>query len=481
MRNAIRAIAVLAAVLIAPLAVAAQDARAGLEAAARAMGADGLKSIQYTGHGANFAVGQSQTPGGPWPRFNAKSYTRAVNYETAALRDEVVRTQAEQPPRGGGVQPVRGEQRQVLALSGDHAWNVVGDAAIATPIALAERQLQLWSTPHGVIKAALANNASLQGRMLAFAVPGRFALKAFLDAGNLLERVEATLPNPVLGDMVVEVSYADYRDVGGVKFPMRIRHRAGGFPTLDLEVTDVRPNAPVDQPVPESVRQTTDPYLRVATQMVADGVWYVTGGTHHSVVIEMRDHLVVVEAPLNDERALAVLAEVKSLAPSKPIRYVVNSHHHFDHAGGLRAFATENLAIITHEANRAFLERALAAPATVRPDRLAQVGRKATVEGVRDRLVLSDGVRQVELHHIADNLHADGLLLVYLPRERLLIQADTFTPLPPNTPPAMPPSPFTVNLADNIARLGLAVDTLLPLHGRLVPVAELYRAIGRTP
>ena len=466
-------------VLLSPLAGYSQDGRVTLADVATAMGATTLKSIQYTGSGVNFAVGQSVAPGMPWPRFNVKSYTRSVDYETSSLRDELVRTQAEDPPRGGGLQPVRGEQRQIFVVSGDHAWNVAAETATPAPIALAERQLQLWSTPHGVIKAAIAHNGAIQGRTIAFALPGRFIVKATVDDRNLVEKVEALLSHPVLGDMPVEVSYSDYRDVGGVKFPMRIRQAAGGFPALDLTVSDVAPNLAVDVQVPDAIRQATSPYARVTTQMVADGVYYLTGDTHHSVAIEMKDHLIVVEGPLNDERALAVIAEARRLAPNKPIRYVVNSHHHFDHSGGLRAFAAEGATVITHEANRAFFERVLSAPATLAPDHLAKSGRKGTVEGVRDRRVLTDGARTVELHHIAGNLHHDGLLMVYLPKEKLLIEADAYTPPPPNTPPPTPASPFSVNLADNITRLGLAVDRLLPLHGRIVPLAELHKAIGR--
>src|SRR5262245_29761117 len=133
--------------------------RAALEDVGETLGTPGLKSIQYQGSGANFAVGQSATPGEAWPRFNVVRYTRVVDYETASIRDEVLRTQAQDPPRGGGLQPIRGEQRQVLVASGDVAWNVVGDAAVPAPIALAERQLQLWTTPHGVVKAAIERNA----------------------------------------------------------------------------------------------------------------------------------------------------------------------------------------------------------------------------------------------------------------------------------------------------------------------------------
>ncbi len=477
MRKILRSM-IIALVVLAPLTVYAQDGRALLDEAALAMGAANLKSIEYTAAGVIFNVGQSAAPGGPWPRFDLKSYTRSVNYETASHREDLVRARTDSVPRGGGI-PAMGEARLVLVASGDHAWNLAGSTATAVPMSLIDRQLQLWTTPHGVIKAAMANNAVVQGRTITFIVPGRFKARAWLGDTNLVDKVEAVFSNPVVGDMPFEVSYSDYQDFGGVKFPTRIRQTIGWFPALDLTVTEVRPNAQVDIQVPDNVRQTTNPYARVSSHLVTAGVWYVTGGTHHSVAIEMKDHMIVVEGPLNDERAAAVIDEVKRLVPNKPIRYVVNSHHHFDHAGGIRAFVAEGATLVTHEANRSFFEWALAAPATVTPDRLAREARKATVEGVRDKRVLTDGMRTVEIMHIAGNLHADGMLMVYLPREKLLSQADAYSPLAPNVAPPAAANPNTVNLADNIARLGLAVDRLLPLHGRIVPLSELHKTIGR--
>ena len=108
-----------------------QEAKAVLDGVAKAMG--DVKSLQYTGSGSIFAVGQNPSPGTPWPRFNAKSYTRTINYDTVSMRDEIVRTQAEQPPRGGGGQPVMGEQRQNLVVSGTHAWNQIGETTSPAP------------------------------------------------------------------------------------------------------------------------------------------------------------------------------------------------------------------------------------------------------------------------------------------------------------------------------------------------------------
>jgi glyoxylase-like metal-dependent hydrolase (beta-lactamase superfamily II) len=470
--------ALLTAVLsLLPFAAEAQDAKATLEAAAKALG--DARSLEIQGSGVVFQVGQSYTPDQPWPQFNVRTFNRAVNYETASLRDDLMRTRALEPPKGGGPY-VRGEHRQVFVVSGDYAWNVMGENAVAAPIALSDRQFQFWSTPHGIIKAAMANPAGVQGRTIAFGIPGRFRGTASLDAANLVERVEATLSNPVLGDMAIQVSYADYRDFGGVKFPTKIRQIYGGFPAFELTITEVRANGPADIKVPDNVRLAGNPYTRVQSAKAADGVWYVTGGSHHSVVIEMHDHLIVAEGPLNDDRALAVIAEARKLVPGKPIKYLIVSHHHFDHAGGVRAFAGEGVTIIAQDASRAFFEKVVASPATVGPDHLARSGRKATVEGVKDRRVLTDGTRNVEVRHIVDIQHADDMLMVYLPKEKFLIQADACTPPAPNVAPMSPPSPFTVTLYENITKQGLAVDQVLPLHGRMVPLSELQKAAGHS-
>jgi glyoxylase-like metal-dependent hydrolase (beta-lactamase superfamily II) len=460
-----------------------QEPKAVLDGVAKAMG--DVKSLQYAGSGANFAFGQNAAPGTPWPRFNVKSYTRSVNYDTPAMRDELVRTQGEQPVRGGGGQPMVGEQRQNQMVSGTHAWTQTGENPPAPALAaVADRQYQLWITPHGVIKAAMKHNATVQAQTeggkkmttIAFAVPGQFKVKALVNERNLVEKVDSWNTNPVLGDMLTETTYADYKDWGGVQFPTKITQKQGGFPTLELTVSEVKPNAPVDIPVPDNVRQAS---VKVETDKVADGVWYLTGGTHHSVLVEMNDHLVVIEGPQDDARATAVIAEVKKTVPNKPIKYVVNSHHHFDHTGGLGAFIAEGATIITHDVNKAFFEQSFAAPRTVQPDKLAQSGKKATVEGMKDKRVLSDGTRTVELYLIQGTVHDDGIIMAYLPKEKLLVEADVYTPAAPNAAPPAQPNPLHVNLYDNVERLKLAVDQILPLHGRKVPLAELQKWIGK--
>jgi glyoxylase-like metal-dependent hydrolase (beta-lactamase superfamily II) len=287
----------------------------------------------------------------------------------------------------------------------------------------------------------------------------------------MVEKVETWVDNPVLGDMLVEASYTDYKDFSGVKFPAKIVQRQGGFPVFDLTITDVKPNAAanIDAPPPA-------PPVTVQTEKIADGVWYLTGGSHHSVVVEFADHIAVVEGPQTEERASAVIAEAKKLVPSKPIRYVVNTHHHWDHSGGLRAFVAEGATIVTHELNKPYYEKNFALPHSLNPDRLEQNKTAAKFETMTDKKVLTDGKRTMELHHIQGNGHNDGIILAYLPAERIVVEADVFTP--PADAKAAPPnprSPYTVNLAENLDRLKLNYQTILPLHGRVTNRTELAR------
>jgi glyoxylase-like metal-dependent hydrolase (beta-lactamase superfamily II) len=473
----------LAALTFIPGQAFAADAAGVLNRASAAMGAGDLKSIRYAGDGIGFTFGHAFKSGMPWPKINIHSEIRTINYETGSMRDEIVLSRAE--PKGGGSYPIVAQQRNDQFVSGEYAWNQGTSGPAPGPRYVGDRVHQLWITPHGVLKAAIRNHATVEwrtqgGKSLAavsFTEPGKFAATVYINDDYLVERVESRLPDPVLGETVAVTSYSNYRDFGGVKFPMNIKQSQGGFPVLDLVVKEVQPNAPADIQLTDAVRNAAE---RVTTEKVADGVWFVAGGSHNSVAIEMKDHMLLVETPLGDGRSTPVIERVKQLAPGKPIRYVINSHNHFDHSGGLRTAVAEGLTIITQAENKPYFERAFAVANKLSPDRLAKSGKKPNFKTLNDKLVLSDGARSIEIHRITNGNHIDTFLMVYLPKEKLLIEADAFTPGPPNSPPPAQPNPNDVNLIENIERLKLAVDRILPLHGRVVPAAELYAAAKAT-
>src|SRR5712671_4532088 len=251
--------------------------RTGLAAAAEAMGAASLNSIEFTGSGNVFSFGQAFEPGERWPRFIQRTYSAAINYQTPAMRLVQVRSQGEHPPRGGGAQAVGADQRTVSAVSGKFAWQEAGNQAAPNPGAVDDRLRQLWATPHGVIKAAMANSARVEGNAATFTLDGR-EFKATLSAQSLVEKVSYLSTNEVVGDYPIEIVYSDYADFGGIKFPRHIVQTEDGHPTLDIVVSDVKPGVAVALDVPANVQQAPPPPAapRIAVEKLADGVWYLT-------------------------------------------------------------------------------------------------------------------------------------------------------------------------------------------------------------
>jgi glyoxylase-like metal-dependent hydrolase (beta-lactamase superfamily II) len=281
--------------------------------------------------------------------------------------------------------------------------------------------------------------------------------------------------------MVIEATYRDYEPVRGTQilFPRHITQTQGGHTSLELRLSSVEPNAKADFTPPPSVVDVTSPPVRVEIERVADGVLWLTGGSHHSVAIEMRDHIIVVEAPLNEPRSEVLLTALKQTIPQKPIRFVINTHPHFDHAGGLRTFAAEGATVVTHEINRPFFEAAWSRPRQLGPDRLSQANGKAAFQSFTDKHVLTDGSRVVEIHRIKDSPHHDGFAMVYLPADKVLIEADAWTPAAESAS-APTSNPTATNLYDNVRRLKLDVGRIVPLHGpRVATFEDFTRAIGR--
>lgn len=452
------------------------DVQSVLSEVSKALGADDLKSIEYSGSGFDFALGQAPNVKSPWPKFNDKVYTRTVSFDPWASRLERTRTQFENPPRGGGGQPIAGEQKQtqVVASGTPAAATLSADLAVTLPQAFIKAAAEAKDTS---VKAV--SKGGKKYTAIEFTGANNATVRGWINSQNLVDAVETTIDNAVLGDIAYEVAFTEYRDFNGVKFPSHILQKQGGYPVLELTVTEVKANVVGDfQPAAAQPPQSV-----VASEQLGEGVYLITGG-YAAVAIDFKDGITIIEGGQNDQRSEAVIAEVKRLIPGKPIKQLVNTHSHFDHLGGVRAYVAEGATIVTHESNQAYYRRIWANPHTLAPDRLAKNPRSPKIKPVGDKLILSDGEHEVELHHLKNFGHHDGTLVAYLPREKILVEADAFNP--PAAPLTQAPAvinPNNQSLLANIERLKLDVQRIVPIHlpadNRKITLAELLTAVGK--
>src|SRR5712692_7904840 len=296
----------------------AQNARALLQAADNAVGASKVNSIQYTGTGRISYLGQNFTTADDLPRVDLKSYSQTIDYGSKSAKEEMVRVQGNNPPRGGGAGfPITGEQSSTTLVSGNYAWNLNAQGQPQAQNDQAEvRQFMIWVTPHGFINAALADpNAAVTDRefigadrtlhVVGFTTMGKYRATGEFNAQNMLERVVTWIPNPVMGDMQVEIRYTNWKDVGnGIKAPFHIHMHQGDHPLvrgmnyMDAQASDVKANVQnASLTVPDAVRTAAAPRVNIQTTKLADGVWLIAGGSHNSLAVEFKDFASIIEAP----------------------------------------------------------------------------------------------------------------------------------------------------------------------------------------
>jgi len=471
---------VFAAVLLSAPAEA-QTGRELVERVAVAMGGvkrvNSVNTITLRGTGENYNLGQNRTPDSDLPVFAVTKYVRVMDFANFRWRQDQTRE-----PRFITANTTPQRQRTGFDVV---AYDITSDTSMrrlgVRPTI--DRRAELIMHPIGFIQAALKPGARIE-ELAARSGVRRVRLDAdgerytmSVDTHSMLPlQVERTVPNGTLGDVTLVSEFPKWYSASNVRVPIQIIQKIDGrWPVSKLDFDGVKVGGDIgDISIPESIRN--DPLVPVRINVTADsiapGVWYIAGGSHHSVAIEMKDYVILVEAPQNDDRVLPVIAKARSLRPDKPVRFLVNTHHHFDHSGGVRAAIAEGLTVVTHIANKPFFEALARRRFTIQPDQLSKSPRAAIIEGVDGKRTLTDGARVVDLYEVRGSAHSGSILMIHLPAEKLLIEADLYTP------PAVPtPMPFASNLLENIESRNLEVDRIVPIHGRVVPMSDLRAAV----
>jgi glyoxylase-like metal-dependent hydrolase (beta-lactamase superfamily II) len=509
------------ATLVLVWSLAAQSpAQKAIEDSLKAMGLTEVKTLTIWGEGGDGAVGQQRNQNGDyWRWYNNADFERGFDFDAKAFRTKRVRWEGATPPGGGNgtttPAPIQ-NQNQITQINN---FNAEVEAAM---------------TPIGFLKMAMSHETKLtskleggkQWKVLSWEMTGGqgkatypTTLSGYIDAAGLVQKVEVLISHDFLGDISWNAQFTGWKDYGGVKFPSKIVQRQWTPKIFELSVSNVRVNDPVNltpaaaaagkgapggagaakggAPAPGgagaakggpggpgAAKGPAAPAGPLSEDL-GGGFWLVTGG-YATIVADFKDYAMLVELGSNDERTEQVLAEAKRLVPNKPIRYVINTHFHFDHTGGLRAAVAEGITIVTHQSNKGLYEKVMANPHKLIPDKLEMTKPRpvAKVQYIGDKNVFTDGTHTIETYHLEGSTHNDGMLIVWLPQQKILFNGDEFNVN--NVEPTAPvdnPNGYQVNLLAQIERLKLDVQRHIPVHlpagNRKVSAQELRFMAGR--
>ena len=445
------------------------DATAALTAASTAMKADGVNSIMLSGTAWNARNGFMQMPSAspPWTlRDEMKNYVQTVDPTRPAFR--------------ATADTFASDIFFHEPMAGMYSLNANGDSGWA-------QQMEIWLTPWGFLRGAAANAAegvsqTVNGTRYSVVTwkspvtsPGgpAYTLTGYINSDNLVERVETRVEHPLAGDLLVANVYSDYQDLGGVMVPTTIEQQRAGGALFGVHVANAVAN-------PENVAELVTPPPPAggggarggrggggrgsaggqaqSSEQLGPGV-YLIKTPYQSLAVEFQDYVAVFEGGASAAVGQQVIDQVKGLFPGKEIRYVINSHPHSDHAGGLVPFIREGITVLTHENNVEFLKMIFSTPRTL----LGEETSNPKIEGVGEMRVLEDSTNRLELHHIP-NGHTDGMLLAYHPGTGVVMQADFTLTTPEN--------PFVVELAERVDQLGLKFSKYYGVHAAARPETQ---------
>jgi hypothetical protein len=442
-----------------------------------------VRTLTIEGEGPAPNVGQNTMPDGELPVWKVTEFKRTIDVPNHRMRTSQLRT-------AQFLFANANTQRQNQGLDGEVAYNIGADgtASRASAAVAGDRRVELLQHPLVIVREVLDDpgtklsgyRASGNQEIVEIETSKGEKLTLAVDAGSKLpSRVTSMSDNANMGDVAIDTAFSGYDSVSGLQLPKRITTTIDKYPQFDLTVSKntidgdagdlAAPDAVKSAPVPVAPPQV------VTAEPVGKGIWWLAGsGNHRSVVFEFDDHLVLYEAPLNETRSKAVIDKARSLS-AKPLTHVIISHHHFDHSGGLRVAVAEGLTIITYKENIPFFNDLLMRKHSIVPDELEKAPKPAKFEPVDDQLTLKDKSMEVQLYHLKDNPREGTNLFAYVPRDRMLVQADLYDS-------TWQFHHWGANVITNIEQIRkLKVDKQVPVHGAIESYAEMVKKMRANP
>lgn len=580
-----KCLALVALVLMFVSVASAQDAKTVIADATKAMGYTGLNTIQYSGplshEGAG--LGQWMSPTKGWHQNTVKDFTRFIDYGAGTSQRTGLQNRPGDPatgllPGGGGLDPSAAPAAANTAnVPATGAWAARLDVTLSPPAFLK----MAAAAPNATAKKQSMNGKKYvvvsfnSDQKAPSGVP--YKLSGYINTqNNMLEKVETAYEDDaaangyLMGDILVEQTYSDFKDFGGVKFPTKMMQSRAGVPWTDVTIADVKPNAPAPAPVvaapggggggrgagaaggaaaggagggrggaaPEGAAAgggrgaaggggaaaggggRGNAAAAPSPRKLADGVFVVTSG-YRTMAIEMKDGIVMFDAPVGG--IADAVKQVHQAIPNKPITHIISTHMHFDHVAGLRTVVADGakpVTIVTSEMNKPVVEKWFSNPRTLQaavpaasavppvpgaaapaaggrggaaplpwPDDLQKSGKKVKFEYVKDKLVLKDNNHTIEIYPLKGALHSEDMMIIYLPKEKVVFEADAYNPGAPNavTNPMTNGGQlaFQKLFAAELDSLKLDYTTIVSGHapgdGRDASKQDLMVAIGKAP
>jgi glyoxylase-like metal-dependent hydrolase (beta-lactamase superfamily II) len=443
----------------------------------------GLRSVSVEFYTATFAIGQEETP---------ESQARATVAVGQTVTDYAGSRQVGTIELRNVVGAVNRLRR--VTAGGIGMLETNGRPAPDNPATVANIEAGMRRAPERLLLAALDNAATLRALRprswrgqphdgVRYA-RGPDTVDLYFDRRTALPTViERVTDDPILGDRHTVLWYTRWQESGGILYPRQYDVEVNGRIQTHSVFTAVTVNPVLADSlfaIPDSITARAQPApppsatpasVVVTLVELAPGVWRAEGGSHHSLVVEQPGRLVVVEAPQTSARSQAVLDTLRARFPGRPVALLVNTHHHWDHSGGLRGYLAAGVPVATHARNVAFVRGIGAAQKTVRPDALSRRARLPAITGIEDSLVVGDGNARVIVYRLPTT-HVEGMLAAYVPAARLLFTSDVLSPGPTL------PAAGTGELVALVRARGIAVDRVAGGHGGVAAWADVERVAG---